>query len=696
MATRWVLNFKALRSGGIYHVNIHDDNWSGRPAELIGSDVPFDIQEDNDEDMFLSVRKQTGYLRIINNGLINWRTIIPSTDIDRPVTLYDNSGNLRWCGFMQAQNFGVDLYGTPQEIRFPLQCPLSVMSTREVSAYTTSMDNFATYIKFAVDAIPLVCRPDTFIFQGGSDALAWLKMQVDPLNYVEKAEPKTSTDPLAKSSADFGEVFQDICDFWGWTARIQGKTLYFVCPDDNTLTDALVLTYNELVRVANGHDEGTVETMYNATQTIGNIFASSSNKDYQLRGPNTAKVTSNSNSFDDDVMMFDEETIEKEEAQGWQSLITDGDNKATITNDLMSFDSFCMSGSATANKASFNAANYQFGQTIEGEADQTYSPLIRIKSVYDGTVFASLETRYEHCYHHNFVELSASIYQKATEFEDEEEHWQDQQTMYIQFGIGITPQSARWLTGYYGTLSSYAWSDTPSPVKVCIGRKDKILRFFIYTSAGHNDFSIDRYLKIDEALSGFLFINFLGASNMPSHAGSTNFDICDFKAKIYHSRKMEVRYGRWVSGTLPIKDKKSSREYEAKAEYIVKSEWTRNNNFASDNDMDMGSALVVNANNTFFRGYQYPGETELQYPEQRLADRVVNYWATSKREILCDLLAHDGSAATLADTISPRDRVIIDGSTMYPISIERNWRDDLVRLTLIEINVPEEEEEEDE
>ena len=73
--------------------------------------------------------------------------------------------------------------------------------------------------------------------------------------------------------------------------------------------------------------EGTVETMYNATQTIGNIFASSSNKDYQLRGPNTAKVTANSNSFDDDVMMFDEETIEKEEAQGWQSLITDGDNK---------------------------------------------------------------------------------------------------------------------------------------------------------------------------------------------------------------------------------------------------------------------------------------------------------------------------------------------------------------------------------
>jgi hypothetical protein len=64
---------------------------------------------------------------------------------------------------------------------------------------------------------------------------------------------------------------------------------------------------------------------------------------------------------------------------------------------------------------------------------------------------------------------------------------------------------------------------------------------------------------------------------------------------------------------------------------------------------------------------------------------VVNYWATSKRKIECELLAHDGTSATVADGINPRDLVSIDGSTMYPISISRNWRDDVVMLSLMEM-----------
>jgi len=72
-------------------------------------------------------------------------------------------------------------------------------------------------------------------------------------------------------------------------------------------------------------------------------------------------------------------------------------------------------------------------------------------------------------------------------------------------------------------------------------------------------------------------------------------------------------------------------------------------------------------------------------PEQHIVNRIANYWATSKRKIECELLAHDGLAATVANGINPRNKASIDNSIMYPISISRDWRDDVVRLSLMEV-----------
>jgi hypothetical protein len=52
--------------------------------------------------------------------------------------------------------------------------------------------------------------------------------------------------------------------------------------------------------------------------------------------------------------------------------------------------------------------------------------------------------------------------------------------------------------------------------------------------------------------------------------------------------------------------------------------------------------------------------------------------------------------SNLLGTISPIYKVTIDDTVMHPIAISRNWRDDVIRLALLETVPPAEPESENE
>ena len=71
MAIHWQVRFVSLRQNRTYTVNIYDDNYSGNPVQLTGAAQPFSTKEEDDDDWFKPVRKQSGYLRILDNGKDN-------------------------------------------------------------------------------------------------------------------------------------------------------------------------------------------------------------------------------------------------------------------------------------------------------------------------------------------------------------------------------------------------------------------------------------------------------------------------------------------------------------------------------------------------------------------------------------------------------------------------------------------------
>lgn len=657
MAIHWQVKFKSLRADELYTVSIYDDNYIGEPVQLTGAAEPFATDEDDTEDMFSPIRTQSGYLRIVDDGNVNWRDIIPTTDVDRPVVLTDSGGNVRWQGFMQAQNFGAELYGVPQEHEFPLQCPLTVTSMSKVDYMMTEMQNFAYLLWEIVTSIPVESRPVSIYVQGGSDAQAWLMKKIDWQNFVN-----IKKDGSTEANKNLYDCLESMCQYWGWTARTQGDNLYLTCVDDDTEPTFLLLSVQDLLYLANDVTAGTnVGTL--STVTFGsNIFASINNTDYQDRGPNKAVVSSDGNTADSAVIKtYPDDVLKTMFAGGsYTEIYTENELRAVITNDISNFTSALLLGSCVTD-VSFNAMRViEQGLTTNG---QDYTA-IRIKPSYNGNNLAYFRTTYEHNFYDSPISgfssgglyMYGDVIRKGKRYEFADDQGIGKSTIKFRVGIGKTRNSALWYNN-----TSRTWTNTQSEISVRVGNTDR--RELMWNASTNNT-----------NLQGYLYIDILGSDNMEHEASQgfiDRFDLVDFRVEFRRS----VHVG--ISSLFDNFERVSSQEYDAFNGTMVDQEWSVKNSFATDKDFNFGYSVLSNPDGTLFTGHNYGGT--ITQPEQHLANRVVEYWSKSKRRLSCELIAN------VAPNITPLVKGTIDGTMMYPISISRDWRDDVVRVVLMEL-----------
>lgn len=655
MAIHWQVKFRSLRDETLYTVNVYDDRYTDSPVQLTGAANPFETQEDDDDDFFTPVRRQSGYLRIVDTGednagnTFNWRTFIPTTDTDRPVTLTNEDGTVLWMGFMQAQNFGSRLYDTPQEREFPLQCPLTVASRADINYTQTQFQNFAYLLLKVAASIPSVCRPNSFVFQGGATARDWLSKYIDWQNF-------STIDDEGQLEAQYNmlQCLEEMCRFWGWTARMSRQTLYLVCPDDTNMSDFLTLSYYELALMASTPDAyGTVTSGFTPAGFGTDIFASVNNDDFQMRGPNKAVVTANCNAGDADIVKAFPESILKEMYDGGSYTESYETGKRGIfTTDMQSISSPLLTGTC-ANNVSFNAMRVtEQGMTTEGE-DYT---VIRVKPSYSpGVVLASLETVFEHNFYDARIDgfsyggltMSFDVLRMGERYE-----YSDGSNIYFRVGIGKTRASALW-------YSSSGWTSTPTDFPIRVGGSStNAPKWACRTN--------------DPNLHGRLFVDILGSNDMwhppgpDSGAFYDRFDLVDFNLEF----KRSVHDG--ISAVFDLYERKSSREYVSSNDDMIGETWDADTIFASDNDFVFGYGILMNLEGTPFTGNS-------DRPEQHLADRVINYWQTSRRKIVCELLKPS------VVELSPRLVGRIDGTLVYPISVSHNWRDDVIDVVFFEL-----------
>ena len=669
MAKNYTITFKSLRAGTTYVVNI--GGGTGTAVPLMGGAQPFTTQESDDEDMFTPIRTQSGYLRIIDNGkdangnAWDWKDLIPATDTSRPVTL-TAGGTVVWQGFMQAQDFGSVLYGNPQEREFPIQCVLTVTQGTDINYQQTGIQNFAYLLKQIVDAIPSAQRPTDFYIQGGADAQQWLLKKIDWQNYV-------SEDADGNLTARFNcyNCLEDMCAFWGWTARTKGTAMYLTCADDSAETNWLHLTYANLTTMASGTTAGTTSDTFATTDLdyIGDIFASTGNDEYVQRGHNKAVVEVDTNRGDEDVVdVFDDKTVEAMENLGWHSGVT---HDIAYTDDLLTVQRNFWNISCRSGYGSLN-----IGRT--GTGDQAkYINVIRIKKTGGNSVtpFVSMETVYEHNFSDGFLMFFGTTYRYANLYENPFQNFSiGRNFMFCRIGIGRTRETAMW-------WNNTAWQSSQIHCRVGIGNQqnfiDKKDEFpFWYPKA--SAWWAENILPVT-ACTGKLFIDFLGTDDpdLPDIDGEKSFELCDLK--ITFQRNAGVKKEQYPSEQWKItdKDRPTSFSYISNNQNSVRNEWNADCIYATENACKFCYGEIFDPSGALITSVPYAGTTER--PEQHLADRVTTYWRTSKRRIATELRSN------VIPDITPRHKVVLDGTTAYPISISRQWRDDVLQLTVLEL-----------
>lgn len=684
MAKNYSITFKSLRAGTTYVVNI--GGGSGAAVPLKGGAQPFTTEEDGDEDVFVPIRTQSGYIRIVDDGkdangaAFDWKDLMPDTDTSRPVTLTAN-GTVVWQGFMQAQNFGGVLYGNPQEREFPVQCPLTVLSTQQPTTQDIQIRSFAYLINLIV-TIPATLSSDAVGFdyikvQGGMDAQQWLLKKFDWQNLLSDSSNNDITPRY-----NMFEALEDICRFWGWTARTVGRTLYLTCTDDQVEQTWLEMTAPELATMAGGSTAGTTSGTFATKELTGDIFASVDNDETTMRGPNKAVVKADCNE-QDTVTQFAPGTVELQMEQGGYSWVQ-GEESMTgyfTTGIIRNFDSLTMKGTATS------YGGFQRRQ-IYSDSDQQDADVcdmfVFARDFYTEQTIIGIQTKEAMAFSGGSLSFSGSVWvgEKKWNYSDGND------LIHVRIGIGMTYETAVW---YYQAIDMHeniyhGWSNSQNIVNFLVtnGNISGVNCFLnlglLVPKFTTPSIPIPEPQPSEDGLTGYVFIDFLGMTHEWDE-NQDSFEIGDFAI---HFSRDSVYIPNGTSDIRPrtMKEKRvSTKEYTSSNPANVENAQNVDLIYASDNNMEYGYGLVLNANGSFMATAKYNGNTSDEHPEQHLANRITSYWQTSRRMIT------PGLKTDVVGDFTPQQYVTLENQTGHfsPLAVTRQWRDDVTIVSLIEM-----------
>lgn len=226
----WRVSFRT-RSEKLGVLNLYEENYTGEVVELTPAAVPFETQEDSADTWLVPIRKQTGYIRILDEG--NVEGIMPVGLKDRYVE-YTEDGVLKWCGYMVPDVFSSDWDVTPNEIEFPVVGGLGVLEGVYLNEYDgLGVVSLAELLYQCLSASgvsynKIYIPKEVLEYSGSGDYLFPFKLDISRYNFFTENDSLNSdeSDWTRYNGATCYDVVSEIMRFWGWTIRERGKDLW--------------------------------------------------------------------------------------------------------------------------------------------------------------------------------------------------------------------------------------------------------------------------------------------------------------------------------------------------------------------------------------------------------------------------------------------------------------------------------------
>lgn len=224
-------NFYGL-DGTQYTVNI--DNVSpATPPPLAAQ--PFESRENDDSDLFIPVRTQSGYLRLLMTGTANnWKQFVPTGAVAMPVKLTrtlagEPTGTVIWQGYVQTGTYGMTYPSVYEEFDLPLICPLSALDAFTIDA--TGPAEIVTVGNLIAHLLNKLSGMTFNVYFSSNDAgtpYQWLNIRLLWRNFVD------INNGVRKGRMSCLSILEELCKFFGWSCRTFGDGVYFTSFFDST------------------------------------------------------------------------------------------------------------------------------------------------------------------------------------------------------------------------------------------------------------------------------------------------------------------------------------------------------------------------------------------------------------------------------------------------------------------------------
>jgi len=277
-------SFKSL-DGTTYTLNIGGVTPATSPKL---SSEPIETQEDADTDMFMPVRTQSGYVRMMAEDNTTWRAFIPSSATAMPVTLYQGS-TIRWQGYVQTGTYGTTWPAIYEDFELPIVCGLSVLESFDVDVQgpgdMVTVGQLLAYIFGKLSGLTY----KAYFHTGNPDTNpAWLQYKVLWRNFLDE------DNGTLKPSYNCLEILEELCKFFGWSCRTHGDGIWFTSITDDERNDIVaVYTMQEL-------EAGSLSTpeTFTAITLADADFASNDHSEEWIPGCRSVAFNSELNQFD--------------------------------------------------------------------------------------------------------------------------------------------------------------------------------------------------------------------------------------------------------------------------------------------------------------------------------------------------------------------------------------------------------------
>ena len=234
MVIRWQIIFKDIDEKKHY-VDIYDATKDTATVDILtGAANPVSTDEQSDNDFYMPIRTQSGYLRFVidekHEDILS--ELMPTTATDRPVVLRDDSGRTEWVGFITGEQYSQPWKPVPYTVELPIHGIMSAMEgvnfiqNEGYISLRSLVDIIAAYLPVSLGSV----YPDSI----DSSAVV-VNYNFQEYMSVEERDDNATTEIY--DTINVKEVMEYFCKYFGVSCRQSGDSLVFLAHDSSSYAD---------------------------------------------------------------------------------------------------------------------------------------------------------------------------------------------------------------------------------------------------------------------------------------------------------------------------------------------------------------------------------------------------------------------------------------------------------------------------